>query len=119
MDIKSKNKEINDLVLSIKETEVYQNYQKYKKMVIEDSELNENVEKMFDLQKQLVNLHELGLSEAEKAVNLEYENLRKSLDYNVLATLYINSCADMQELLQSVFDDVGFEMSEFIGSIEK
>jgi len=25
----------------------------------------------------------------------------------------------LQELLQSVFDDVGYEMSEFIGSLEK
>jgi len=110
---------LDDLVLEIKNEEVYKGYKKYLEIAKENKEYTLVIDKLHEVSKNIVNAKHLGLVNQYELSKKEYDEIQKNVENNVFFALFQESEENFKKYLQDLFDDIGLSLQKYIENIWK
>ena len=87
---------------------------KLEKIVLENKDISEILERLHNVEKQAVNAKELGLDNAYFTYKKEYEDILASFENDVLISLYINAKEDVLRIVNFVTSIIENEINKVI-----
>ncbi len=99
-------KSLNSLIQSLNELDEVQKYKRLEKLVDENIEYKEILKKLFYYQKQIVNSKHLELDNNYYIYLEKYNKLKKSLEDDVLISMYFESLEEVNSILEIVTDTI-------------
>ena len=108
------SKALNLLIDEIISSEEVVEFQKLEKIVLENKEIKEVLERLHNVEKQAVNAKELGLENTYFAYKKEYDEIIASFENDVLISSYINAKEDVLRLINFVTSIIENEINKVI-----
>ena len=107
---KLKSKAELELLAEIANSEEVIEFKKIEKLVLENKELKDKIERMFEAQKQAINARELDLENAYYIYKKEYEEIHSSLKEDVLFNQYLALKSDAKNVMNTVINIIEKEI---------
>jgi len=94
------------LIEDIKDLEEYKKYIKIKNLVLNDEKLKNDIDSLYELEKEMVNAKELGLTNAFLYYSNKYDILKTDLENNVLFGLYLETVENIKSIINSICESI-------------
>lgn len=90
------------LIEEIKSTDEVINFKKIEKLVLENNEIKNTLNRLHEVEKQAINAKEFGLINAYEVYMKEYNDILKSFEDDVLISMYLDAKKDVLDILELV-----------------
>ena len=108
------SKALNVLIDELLTCEEIIEFKKLEKIVLENKEISDILERLHNVEKQAVNAKELGLENAYFAYKKEYDDIIASFENDVLISSYINAKEDVIRIVNFVTSIIENEINKVI-----
>lgn len=108
------NKAKLELLEEIANSEEVIEFKKIEKLVLQNKELHQKIENMFEAQKQAINAREFGLENAYNIYKRQYEDIYESLKNDVLFNQYLTLKNDAKDVMNTVIHIIEKEIENKI-----
>lgn len=95
-------------------SEEYQNYRKLFELIQKDKELNAIIIRLREVEKQATNAKEFNLINAYRQYKNEYDQIIKTLEDNVLLTMYLDAKLDLKNIINKLVKIIETDISNEI-----
>ena len=102
---------LDTLIIELNKFEEVIKFKSLDKLIMQDDNLKNKVDKLHEVSKQMTNAKVLGLANTYEQYKREYDNATQSLEDNVLLQMYLNASAETEELLNLVFTTIESEIN--------
>lgn len=100
----------NDIIAS----EEYQNYRKLLELIKKERQLNTIIMRLREVEKQATNAKEFNLINAYEQYKNEYDQIIKTLEDNVLLSMYLDAKEDLKNIINKLVSIIEMDISNKI-----
>ncbi len=103
---------MNKLIDSLNELEEVKRYKRLEKLVDENEEYKQKIDKLYNYQKQMVNSKHYELENNYYIYLEKYNKLKKELEEDVLLSMYLNSLEEINNLLEIITNTISNNIND-------
>lgn len=108
------NKALELLIDEIVNTEEVIEFKRLEKLVLENEEIKDKLDRLHEVEKQTVNARELGLENTYFAYKKEYGEILASFEGDVLISSYLNAKEEVLAIVKLIINIVENEINKVI-----